>query len=292
MYGWKATFIATGILGFIWLEFWLLLYYPRTEHKWLTAQEKAYIEGDEVQEISTAKSIPYTDLLKYKETWAIVLARFLVDPVWWLYIVWLPKYLFDARGFDLKQIGLFAWFPFVAAGLVAPLGTIDILVNNAGSLVERLRTAELTEERWDEVFALNVKSAFFAAQAVIPKMLEKGSGVIINVTSIAGRNGGAMGSIHYSAAKGAMLTMTKGLAKEFAAQGIHVNAVSPGVIDTPFHEVFSTPEAIKNFADNIIPMGRVGKSAEVARTIAFLASEASSYLCGETIEINGVCFDR
>lgn len=168
----------------------------------------------------------------------------------------------------------------------AALGSVDILVNNAGSLVERLRTAELTEERWDEVFALNVKSAFFAAKAVIPKMVEKGAGVVINVTSVAGRNGGALGSIHYSAAKGAMLTLTKGLAKEFAASGIHINAVSPGVIDTPFHETFSTPEAMQNFR-NIIPMGRVGSSAEVARTIAFLASDASSYLCGETIEING-----
>ncbi|MDQ3710991.1 MAG: SDR family oxidoreductase [Acidobacteriota bacterium] len=166
------------------------------------------------------------------------------------------------------------------------LGTIDILVNNAGSLVERLLTAELTEERWDEVFALNVKSAFFAAQAVVPKMLEKGAGVIINVTSIAGRNGGAPGSIHYSAAKGAMTTMTKGLAKEFAAQNIRVNGVSPGVIDTPFHETFSTPEAMANFK-NIIPMGRVGTSAEVAHVIAFLASDAAAYLCGETIEING-----
>lgn len=166
------------------------------------------------------------------------------------------------------------------------LGAIDILVNNAGSLVERLRTAELTEARWDEVFALNVKSAFFAAQAVIPKMLEKGAGVIVNVTSIAGRNGGAPGSIHYSAAKGAMTTMNKGLAKEFAAQGIRVNGVSPGVIDTPFHETFSTPEAMANFR-NIIPMGRVGTSAEVARVIAFLASDAAAYLCGETIEING-----
>ena len=167
------------------------------------------------------------------------------------------------------------------------LGAIDILVNNAGSLVERLKTAELTEERWDEVFALNVKSAFFAAQAVIPKMLEKGAGVIVNVTSIAGRNGGAPGSIHYSAAKGAMITMNKGLAKEFANQGIRVNGVSPGVIDTPFHETFSTPAAMKNFADNIIPMGRVGTSREVAQVIAFLASDAASYLCGETIEING-----
>ncbi len=167
------------------------------------------------------------------------------------------------------------------------LGAVDILVNNAGSLVERLKTADLTEARWDEVFALNVKSAFFAAQAVIPKMLEKGAGVIINVTSIAGRNGGAPGSIHYSAAKGAMITMNKGLAKEFAAQGIRVNGVSPGVIDTPFHETFSTPAAMKNFADNVIPMGRVGTSREVAQTIAFLASDAASYLCGETIEING-----
>ena len=168
----------------------------------------------------------------------------------------------------------------------AELGAVDILVNNAGSLVERLRTADLTEARWDEVFNLNVKSAFFCAKAVIPKMLKKGSGTIINVTSIAGRNGGAMGSIHYSAAKGAMLIMTKGLAKEFASQGIHINAVSPGVIDTPFHEVFSTPEAMKNFA-NMIPKGRVGTSAEVAKVVAFLASDASSYLCGETIEING-----
>jgi 3-oxoacyl-[acyl-carrier protein] reductase len=167
------------------------------------------------------------------------------------------------------------------------LGAIDILVNNAGSLVERLKTAELSEERWDEVFALNVKSAFFAAQAVIPKMLEKGAGCIVNVTSIAGRNGGAPGSIHYSAAKGAMITMNKGLAKEFANQGIRVNGVSPGVIDTPFHETFSTPEAMANFANNIIPMGRVGTSREVAQAIAFLASDAASYLCGETIEING-----
>jgi NAD(P)-dependent dehydrogenase (short-subunit alcohol dehydrogenase family) len=166
------------------------------------------------------------------------------------------------------------------------LGPIDILVNNAGSLVERLRTLELTEARWDEVMDLNAKSAFFCAQQVIPKMLEKKSGVIINVTSIAGRNGGALGSIHYSSAKGALLTMTKGLAKEFASQGIRVNAVSPGVIDTPYHETFTTAEVMQNLR-NAIPMGREGRSEEVASVIAFLASDAASYLCGETIEING-----
>ncbi|MGE0131624.1 MAG: SDR family NAD(P)-dependent oxidoreductase [Blastocatellales bacterium] len=169
---------------------------------------------------------------------------------------------------------------------VAAFGPVDILVNNAGSLVERLRLLELTEERWDDVINLNLKSAFLCAQAVAASMIERKAGVIINVTSIAGRNGGALGSIHYSTAKGGMITMTKGMAKELAPHGVRVNAVSPGVIDTPFHEQFSTPEAMKNFA-NIIPLGRVGKSEEVARTIVYLASEAASFLVGETIEING-----
>lgn len=166
------------------------------------------------------------------------------------------------------------------------LGPVDILINNAGSLVERLRTLEMTEERWNEVINLNATSAFFAAKAVIPKMLEKGSGVIVNVTSIAGRNGGALGSIHYSSAKAAILTMTKGLAKEFAMQGIRINAVSPGVIDTPYHETFTTPEVMANLR-KAIPMGREGRPDEVASVIAFLASDAASYLCGETIEVNG-----
>ncbi|MEP7074555.1 MAG: SDR family oxidoreductase [Acidobacteriota bacterium] len=166
------------------------------------------------------------------------------------------------------------------------LGPVDILVNNAGSLIERLRTMEMTEERWDEVFDLNAKAAFFCSQAVLPGMLEKGGGVIVNVTSIAGRNGGAPGSIHYSSAKAALLTMTKGMAKEYASQGIRINAVSPGVIDTPYHETFTTEETMKNLRA-AIPMGREGRSEEVAGVIGFLASHAASYLCGETIEING-----
>ncbi len=174
----------------------------------------------------------------------------------------------------------------MVSDVATALGPVDILVNNAGSLVERLKTLELTEARWDEVMNLNSTSAFFAAKAVIPKMLEKGSGVIVNVTSIAGRNGGAPGSIHYSSAKAALLTMTKGLAKEFANQGIRVNAVSPGVIDTPYHDTFTTSETMDNLR-KAIPMGREGRPDEVASVIAFLASDAASYLCGETIEING-----
>ena len=169
------------------------------------------------------------------------------------------------------------------------LGPVDILVNNAGSLIERLRILELTEERWDEVINLNLKSAFLCSKAVVRSMMERRTGSIINLSSIAGRNGGALGSIHYSTAKGGLITFTKGLAKELAPFGVRVNAVSPGVIDTPYHEQFSSPEMMKNYV-NGIPLGRVGRPEEVATVIAFLASEAASYLAGETIEINGGMF--
>ena len=166
------------------------------------------------------------------------------------------------------------------------LGPVDILVNNAGSLVERLKLLELTEERWDEVLDLNLKSAFLCSRAVAASMMERRTGAVVNVSSIAGRNGGALGSIHYSTAKGGLITLTKGLAKELAPFGVRVNAVSPGVIDTPYHEQFSTPEAMKAYVGGI-PLGRVGAPSEVASVIAFLASEAAAYLCGETVEING-----
>jgi 3-oxoacyl-[acyl-carrier protein] reductase len=168
-------------------------------------------------------------------------------------------------------------------------GNVDILVNNAGSLIERLRILELSEQRWDEVIDLNMKSVFLCSKAVTPLMMERRSGAIINLTSIAGRTGGALGSIHYSTAKGGIIAFTKGLAKELAPFGIRVNAVSPGVIDTPYHEQFSTPEMMKGYI-NAIPLGRIGKADDVAKVIAFLASEAASYLVGETIEVNGGMF--
>lgn len=168
-------------------------------------------------------------------------------------------------------------------------GPVDILVNNAGSLIERLRILDLTEQRWDEVMDLNLKSAFLCCKAVVASMMERKTGAIINLSSIAGRNGGALGSIHYSTAKGGLITFTKGLARELAPFGVRVNAVSPGVIDTPYHEQFSSPEMMKNYV-NAIPLGRVGRAEEVAKVIAFLASDAASYLAGETIEINGGMF--
>jgi 3-oxoacyl-[acyl-carrier protein] reductase len=166
------------------------------------------------------------------------------------------------------------------------LGPIDILVNNAGSLVARRGIRDLSEEHLDEIFALNLKSAVLASQAVAPSMIDRRRGAIVNVVSIAGHTGGGPGAGVYASAKAALTAYTKSLARELAPHGVRVNAVSPGVIDTPFHEVFSTPEMMKTFV-GMIPLGRVGTSQECANVIAFLASDASSYIVGETIEVNG-----
>lgn len=174
----------------------------------------------------------------------------------------------------------------LVARVTAELGSIDILVNNAGSLVVRRGIREITEEHLDEILALNLKSAVLASQAVAGSMIERRRGAIINVVSIAGHNGGGPGAGAYAASKAALTAYTKSLAKELAPHGVRVNAVSPGVIDTPFHEVFSTPEMIRSFVA-AIPMGRVGTAAECAMVIAFLASRAASYIAGETIEVNG-----
>jgi 3-oxoacyl-[acyl-carrier protein] reductase len=163
---------------------------------------------------------------------------------------------------------------------------VDILINNAGSLVARVRLAEYTEDLFDRVMNLNVKSAWFIAQAVTPGMIEKKSGIIVNLSSIAARNGGGSGATIYSAAKAAVSTITKGLAKELAPKGIRVNAVSPGTVDNYFHEQFSN----KQILDSVVaqtPAGKLGTNEEVADAIVFLCSDASRFIYGQTIEING-----
>jgi 3-oxoacyl-[acyl-carrier protein] reductase len=169
---------------------------------------------------------------------------------------------------------------------ISDLGPIDILVNNAGSLVARFGIRDLTEAHLDDVFALNLKSAVLASQAAAPSMIERRRGTIVNVVSIAGHTGGGPGAGTYAAAKAALTSYTRSLAKELAPHGVRVNAVSPGVIDTPFHEVFSTPEMIRNFVSTI-PLGRVGTAIECANVIAFLASDLASYIVGATIDVNG-----
>jgi 3-oxoacyl-[acyl-carrier protein] reductase len=169
---------------------------------------------------------------------------------------------------------------------VRELGPVDILVNNAGSLVARFGIRDITAQHLNEVMALNLTSAILTTQAAAPSMIERGRGAIVNVVSIAGHTGGGPGAGAYAAAKAALTSYTKAMAKELAPRGVRVNAVSPGVIDTPFHEVFSTPEMIENFVKSI-PLGRVGRASECATVIAFLASDAASYVVGETIEVNG-----
>jgi 3-oxoacyl-[acyl-carrier protein] reductase len=176
--------------------------------------------------------------------------------------------------------------PPLVTRTAAELGPIDILVNNAGSLIERLPIAEMTVARWDEVMDLNLKSAMLCSQAVTPSMIERKSGAIVNVVSIAGRTGGGPGAGAYATAKAGLIALTKAMAKELAPHGVRVNAISPGTIDTPFHEVFSTPEMMRSFAA-ATPLGRNGTVKECATVIAFLCSEAASFIVGETIEVNG-----
>src|ERR1041384_7483516 len=150
-YGWQTTFILTGTLGFLWLALWLLFYQTPDRHRWITAEERRLIRegqstadgetgrrGDRAKEsaaslqetqsfsssphLSVPPSLKWRDLLRHRQVWAIVLARLLTDPVWWLYLTWLPLYLSQVRGFSLKDIALFAWVPYVAADAGSLLG--------------------------------------------------------------------------------------------------------------------------------------------------------------------------
>ncbi len=141
-------------------------------------------------------------------------------------------------------------------------------------------------ELWNETLAVNLTSAFLCCQAVAPAMIERRVGAIVNVSSVAGRNGGGPGATAYAAAKAGVIAFTKGLARELAPYGVRVNAVAPGVIDTRYHEVFTSPDALASMLGTV-PLGRPGSSEEVAEAIAFLGLTHSSYITGETIEING-----
>ena len=161
---------------------------------------------------------------------------------------------------------------------------IHLLINVAGGLVARKTTAEMDEAFWDHVMALNVKSVFLAVKNVIPFM--PNGGAIVNFSSLAGRDGGGGGSGAYATAKGAVMTYTRSLAKEFGPRNIRVNAVAAGMIDTSFHDTFTKPEIRANVA-NATPLKREGKAEEVADLVAYLCSDKSSFITGANVDING-----
>ena len=170
----------------------------------------------------------------------------------------------------------------------ARLGGIDVLVNNAGSLVKRAPIAEFDDALFDEVMHINARSMLAFCREVVPLMRERGNGgCIINVSSVAARNGGGPGAYLYAGSKGFVSTATHGLAKELAPDGIRVNAVAPGVIQTPFQDRFSTPALLESFRASI-PMGRIGDPDDCTGAFLYLASQQlSGYVTGQVIEVNG-----
>jgi len=164
---------------------------------------------------------------------------------------------------------------------------IHVLVNNVGGLVARKKLHEMDEEFLNHVMAINFNSTFLATQAVAPHMTTGGS--IVNLASLAGRDGGGGGASAYAASKGAVMTFTRAMAKELGPDGIRVNALCPGMIDTTFHDTF-TPDEARRGVEASVPMRRQGHPDDCGDLVAYLASDASAYITGANIDINGGMF--
>jgi len=172
----------------------------------------------------------------------------------------------------------------MVSGTLAKFSWIDILVNNAGIGGHALPISEVSEEEWEQVLNVNLKSVFLCCRAVIPHMRKRKSGKIVNVASIAGKEGNPR-MIPYSASKAGVICLTKALAKEVVEDGIRVNCVAPAVIGTTILDTL-TDEQIAYMTERI-PMKRVGKPEEVGAVIHFLASEASSFVTGQCYDVSG-----
>ena len=161
-------------------------------------------------------------------------------------------------------------------------GAIDVLVNNAGGLVARKTMAEMDLAHWNKVMSLNLTSTFMMTKACLEHMTK---GVIVNLASQAGRDGGGPGSLAYATSKGAVMTMTRGLAKEVGPD-VRINALCPGMIDTDFHNIH-TPDAGRRGFEANAPMKRQGHVDDAANLIVFLATDDSAFITGTNIDLNG-----
>ena len=163
-------------------------------------------------------------------------------------------------------------------------GPVDVLVNNAGIAQQKLFT-DITEDDWRRMFAVDVDGVFRCCQCALPHMIHEKSGCIINIASIWGEIGASC-EVHYSAAKAAVIGLTKALAKELGPSHIRVNCVSPGVIDTEMNAMFDE-ETMRELCEST-PLGRIGSPEDVAAAVSFLASDAASFLTGQTLSVNGL----
>jgi len=170
---------------------------------------------------------------------------------------------------------------------VDSFGTFDILVNNSGSLVERRLLSQVDTDFWNTLIDLNMSSMMMVTRELVPYLNRNQGASIINLSSLAGRKGGHPGSLVYSTTKGAILTFTRALSSELGPEGIRVNAVAPGFIEgTNFHKTHTSRESAAKTIDGI-PLGRSGSPEDVARAVAFLASEYDGFITGATLDING-----
>lgn len=173
-----------------------------------------------------------------------------------------------------------------AEALRTEVGSVEVLVNNVGGLLQRSSIADMPFELWRSVMAVNLDSTFLMTHHVLP-LMTRASGRIVNVASLAGRNGGHAGATAYAASKAAIFGFTRGLAKEVAPRGITVNALAPGFIEaTPFHDTFTTADSKAATVEGI-PVGRAGVPADVASAVVWLASPSASFVSGAIVDING-----
>ncbi|HJX60503.1 MAG TPA: 3-oxoacyl-[acyl-carrier-protein] reductase [Thermodesulfobacteriota bacterium] len=171
----------------------------------------------------------------------------------------------------------------MVGAILARFGQVDILVNNAGIARDKL-ILRMTEEDWDAVLNINLKGTFNCTKAVVRHMSKQRSGKIVNIASVVGEMGNA-GQGNYAASKAGVIGFTKTIAREFAQRGINVNAIAPGYIETPMTDAL--PDKAKEELKRLIPMDRLGKPEDVAEAVLFLVSEASSYITGHVLNVNG-----